>query len=258
MKTVTTTVIENRQISPDFYLLAFQWKREWGEPQPGNFLELKVNNSTAPMLRRPFAFSGYDADREVAEMIYQIRGTSTQLLAEKREGDSVGIIAALGNAFTVPENCNTIFAVAGGVGLGPILFAAKRAAAAGKKVSFVTGFRSADLIPDRTLLEGLTATLCTDDGSEGFSGNVVQYLETLPADEIEGSFIWSCGPTPMLKACHNFAEAKGIKCEVSMEELMACGIGACMGCVCETKTEAGLARVCKEGPIFDSEEIKWN
>ncbi len=257
MKTVTTTVVVNRQISPDFFLLSFQWKKEWGEPKPGNFLELKVADTTAPLLRRPFAFAGYDAENEIAEMIYQIRGTSTELLSSKKEGDEIKIIGPLGNTFTIPKS-KKIFAVAGGVGLGPILFAAKNAQKEGKNVSFITGFRSAEMVPERSLLDGIDATLCTDDGSEGFKGNVVQYLSTLPESELSDSLIWSCGPLPMLKACHTFAEEKDIACEVSMEELMACGIGACMGCVCETKTEAGLARVCKEGPIFDSKEIKWN
>lgn len=258
MKTVTTTIVENRQISPDFFVLAFEWKCEWGEPKPGNFLELKVNDSTAPLLRRPFAFSAFDAEKEVAEMIYQIRGTSTKMLAEKREGDKVGIIGPLGNAFTVPADNQKILAVAGGVGLGPILFAAKEAQKQGKDVSFITGFRNVELVPDRDLFEGLDATICTDDGSEGFSGNVVEYMKSLPSEQTDGALIWSCGPTPMLKACHFYAEEINIDCEVSMEELMACGLGACMGCVCEVKTEAGLARVCKEGPIFDSKEIKWN
>jgi len=257
MKTVTTTVLANRKISPDFYELTFSWKSSWGEPVPGNFLELKVNNSTAPMLRRPFAFSGFSAETETASLIYQVRGTSTNLLTEKREGDSIGIIAPLGNGFSI-DGDSPIIAVAGGVGLGPILFAANEATKAGKKVTFVTGFRSTELVPDRSFWKNLDAVLCTDNGSEGFSGNVVQYLSTLPTSQIEMSTIISCGPTPMLRACHLFAEQKGIPCEVSMEELMACGIGACMGCVCETKTESGLARVCKEGPIFKSEVIKWS
>jgi dihydroorotate dehydrogenase electron transfer subunit len=235
----------------------FSWKAAWGEPVPGNFLELKVNDSTAPMLRRPFAFSDYSAENETASIIYQVRGTSTNLLTQKREGDEVRIIGPLGNGFTIDSDA-PIIAVGGGVGLGPILFAAKVASKAGKKVSFITGFRSSELVPDRFLWEGLDATICTDNGSEGFAGNVVQYLQTLPSESLAGSVLISCGPTPMLRACHTFAEQIGISCEVSMEELMACGIGACMGCVCETKTEAGLARVCKEGPIFKSEVIKWS
>ncbi len=137
MKTVTTTVLANRKISPDFYELVFSWKSSWGEPVPGNFLELKVNNNTAPMLRRPFAFSGFSAETETASLIYQVRGTSTNLLTEKREGDSIGIIAPLGNGFSI-DGDSPIIAVAGGVGLGPILFAANEATKAGKKVTFVT------------------------------------------------------------------------------------------------------------------------
>ncbi len=255
MKTVNTTIVENRQISPDFFLLRFEWKAEWGVPKPGNFLELKVSGGTAPLLRRPFAFSGYDAATEVAEMVYQIRGESTGLLSEKKAGDDVKIIGPIGNEFTIPESASKVFAIAGGVGLGPILFAAKEA---NKEVVFVTGFRNVDMVPDRSVFDGIDAVICTDDGSDGFAGNTVQYLGTLSKDELEGGIIWSCGPTPMLKACHTFAQENNMICEVSMEEMMACGIGACMGCVIEITEEPGLARVCKEGPIFNSEVVKWN
>jgi dihydroorotate dehydrogenase electron transfer subunit len=250
MKSFTTKILENRQISPDFYLLAFEWDRSWGEPLGGNFLELKVNSSSAPLLRRPFAFSGYSDNR--AEMIYQIRGESTKLLSNKQVGDTIDLIAPLGNSFTVTDGCKSIIAIAGGVGLGPILFAANEAKSRGLNVTFVTGFRSSELIPDRELFTSIDANFCTDDGSEGFKGNVVEFLSNQDSSMFDDSVIWACGPTPMLKAIHNFAKERGVEAQVSMEEMMACGIGACMGCVIETTDERGMARVCKDGPIFES------
>ncbi len=256
MKDKTCIIKENRQISPDFYLLSFTWEESWGVPQIGNFLELKVSDTTAPLLRRPFAFSAYDSEKQVASMIYQRRGISTELLKDKVVGDSVEIIAPIGNSFGTTGSADKIIAVAGGVGLGPILFSALEAKKEGKEVIFVTGFRNSELVPDQTLFADLDATLCTDDGSEGFKGNVVQYLNTLSDEDIAGATIYACGPTPMLKALHTFAQENSLTCEVSMEELMACGIGACTGCVVETKS--GYQRVCKEGPIFESEQLIWN
>ena len=257
MNSVSTTILENRQISPDFYLLAFEWFEKWGEPKIGNFLELKVNDSSAPLLRRPLAFSNYIKEQNRAELIYQVRGESTELLSKKGIGEPVGIIAPLGNGFTKESSTKKVFAIAGGVGTGPILFAAKEMKRAGVEVEFITGFRSKELIPDRAIFDDLKVTLCTDDGSEGFRGNVVEYLSTLPKESFSDAIIWACGPTPMLKALHNFGESGGVRVQVSMEEMMACGIGACMGCVIETTDERGMARVCKDGPIFESGVVKW-
>lgn len=255
MKTVSTKVLENRQISPDFYQLKFVWKEEWGIPQIGNFLELKVSESTAPLLRRPFAFSNYS--NEVGEIIYQLRGESTKLLSKKQNGDEVDIIAPIGNSFTYENTTKTVFAIAGGVGVGPILFAAKKAKEEGKKVVFITGYRNSELVPDTSIFDGVETVICTDDGSMGFGGNVVDYLKTVDKKEFENSIIWSCGPIPMLKGIHTFSQEKNITALVSMEEMMACGIGACMGCVIETNDTRGMARVCKDGPIFESDIVKW-
>ncbi len=257
MKDKRVKITENRQISPDFYLLSFEWKKEWGIPEAGHFLELKVDESSSPLLRRPLAFSDYNETLEIGSLIYQKRGVSTDLLSKKPVGSEVTIIAPIGTAFGVTGDSKKIIAVGGGVGLGPILFASLQEQTKGNSVSFVTGFRNEELVPDSSLWKNLDATLCTDDGSVGFAGNVVQYLETLSDADLADAVIWACGPTPMLKALHNFAQKQGLKCEVSMEEMMACGIGACTGCVVET-TAGGYLRVCKEGPVFDSEVLKWN
>ncbi len=251
------SVVENRQISPDFFLLSFKWKKTWGEPKPGQFLELKVNNSTtAPLLRRPFAFSGYDVDKEVASIIYQVKGISTKDMATLSQGDTISVLGPLGNAFNLSGDAKSIIAVAGGVGLGPILFAAHKRGEEGHPVKLITGFRDEKSIPDSFIWAGVDTAVCTDDGSHGFKGNVVEYLKTLPKDELNECTIWACGPTPMLSSLHSFSGESNCGCEVSMEELMACGLGACMGCVIETTD--GLKRVCKEGPIFKSGDIIWS
>ena len=280
MKDVEVEIKENKRISAGgvsgaFYRLSFHWDKSWGIPSAGNFCEIKVNNLSAPTLRRPFAFSGFDEHSSTAEIIYQKRGTATSILSNKSgikstmgqseddeflvsfdgdfTSDKIKILAPLGNAFYYDPKISgkkRIFAVAGGVGLGPILFAAKTAPFS---VGIVAGFRTAELIPDESLFSGVKTAFCTDDGSKGFKGNVVSFLERTNINSED--LIIACGPTPMLKALHKFAQKRGIVCRVSIEEMMACGIGACMGCVCETVN--GNKRVCKEGPVFDSDKLIW-
>lgn len=249
MKDVEVEIKENIKISNDFYKLSFFWDKEFGIPLAGNFCEIKVNDLTAPTLRRPFAFSGFDEHSKTAEIIYQKRGIATDILSQKN--GKIKILAPIGNSFYNDKEIKDkkrIFAIAGGVGLGPILFAAKTAAVS---AVVIAGFRTKELIPDETIFSEIKTTICTDDGSEGFAGNVVGFLKT--TDINSDDLIVACGPIPMLKALHDFAFERNILCKISMEEMMACGVGACMGCVVETKN--GNKRVCKEGPVFESSEI---
>lgn len=256
MQDQTVAVTVNRPISPDFFEIEFEWKRAFGVPAAGQFMELRVTGATAPLLRRPYAFSGYDPEREVAAMIYQVRGQSTQMLATRRPGETVRVLGPLGNAFGLEGRPQKVIAVAGGVGLGPILFAAREMSRAGSDVHFVAGFRSKSLIPHRGLWEGLGGAICTDDGSEGVKGTTVDYLRSLTAAELAGARLLACGPMPMLAAAHRFAAEQELVCEVSVEEMMACGLGVCVGCVVE-RTDGEMVRVCTDGPIFESEVLKW-
>ncbi|MCL1947029.1 MAG: dihydroorotate dehydrogenase electron transfer subunit [Chitinivibrionia bacterium] len=280
MKSVETNVIENLEIAKNFYRLRFFWDRTWGTPLAGNFCEIKVNNLSVPLLRRPFAFSDYNEKEKYAEIIYQKRGTATDVLSRKKSIESnvkpienededarffisfeddfsmekIHILAPLGNSFYYTSDISSkqrVFAVAGGVGLGPILFAVKTSPF---PALLVAGYRNETLVPKADIFQELKIKICTDDGSEGFKGTVVEYLRT--SDINSNDLIVACGPLPMLKALHGFAVTRNIMCKVSMEEMMACGVGACMGCVVPCKN-GKYRRVCKEGAIFDSREIVW-
>lgn len=271
-------VIANTQVSPDFFSLQFSGSPR---PSPGQFFTIRVSDSTVPLLRRPFAYSGYDRNSGTASMIYQKRGPGTEVLAGKQPGDTLDIIGPLGKGFweetrsekrrvrseeppstfsstsTLFASASTSILVAGGVGLGPILFLADHLRESGLGYTFVFGCRTKDQIPNLRQFREHRPVVCTDDGSDGFHGNTVQYLETLGEADLDGAALYTCGPTPMLKGCHLFAEKHKIPCQVSMEQTMACGVGACMGCVVKTKSEPGYARVCKEGPVFESKTIQW-
>jgi len=256
MQDQTVRVIINRKISPDFLEIEFEWRAEWGIPVPGQFFELRITDQSAPLLRRPYAFSGYDEERQAAAMIYQVVGVSTRMLADRAPGDSVRVLGPIGNAFGLRGRPDKVIALGGGVGLGPILFAAREMMLAGSDVRLVTGFRNRDLVPDGSVWQGMDPIVCTDDGSEGFAGNVVDYLRTLSGEELSGARLLACGPMPMLAAAHAFAAEKGLVCEVSVEEMMACGLGVCVGCVVE-RADGEMVRVCTDGPIFESEVLAW-
>ncbi|MFW6254276.1 MAG: dihydroorotate dehydrogenase electron transfer subunit [Chitinivibrionales bacterium] len=257
MKQFYPTIHTNRPIAGDFYEMVFDWDPAANIPLAGQFFTVRVSQQSVPLLRRPFAFSGFDTDKSTVSMIYQRRGTATQLLVGKRSGDQLDVIGPLGNTFIPPENDEKPIIVAGGVGIGPMMFLAQTLIHKGFRPLFVFGARSKEFVPDIVSFSALEPQVCTDDGSLGFHGTTVDFLRSLETAVIKDAVVYGCGPNPMLKACHEFAQKHGIICEVSMEQVMACGVGACMGCVIKVVREPGYARVCKEGPIFDSKDVVW-
>ncbi len=248
---------QNTPIAKTFHELTFTWHSEDKAPLPGQFISIRISDATAPLLRRPFAFSDVDPKAGTASIIYQTRGAATELLAGKGAGESLDVIGPLGKPFPEPEGTGTCVLVAGGIGLGPMLFLARHLRERRREVLFVYGCAAEALVPGSESFRRANAVVCTDDGSVGFHGTNVAYLRTLPEARFAGATMYACGPTPMMKACHELAGERGVPCYVSMEQVMACGVGACMGCVVKTTSGEGFARVCTEGPVFESGEIVW-
>ena len=257
MKHFTSEIHSNQQIAKDFYCIAFDWNQNAGVPEPGQFITIKVSDNSVPLLRRPFAISGFNNKNNKAAIIYHKRGCATAILTEKNAGDSIDIIGPIGNSFNLDKNIKKYIVVAGGIGLGPMLFTAKDVQSRGKNILFIFGARNKLFIPEHSVLKSLNLITCTDDGTEGFKGTSVDYIATLGENEFKEAVILACGPKPMLKGCHEFALKHNLQCYVSMEQVMACGVGACMGCVIKLIREPSFARVCKEGPVFNSREILW-
>lgn len=262
MKQFLSRVFSNESIASGYFEMWFDWHSEAPPPLPGQFLTVKSYGTTDLILRRPFALSSFDAALGRAAMIYQIKGPATTMLAGKRPGETIDLIAPLGNHFPSPEGRRAIL-VGGGVGLGPILFYGNTLAAEGIEATVVLGFREIALVPallsDRSRVR-FEPVVCTDDGSRGFAGTTVDWLGSQAAARrgpFEGAVLYVCGPNPMMAACDEIARSHGIRCWASMEQIMGCGVGACMGCAIPVRGEESFARVCTEGPVFESGGIKW-
>jgi len=256
MKQFIGTILRNQTLSAGCYELEFTWDKTAGSPLPGQFFTVRISEDTVPLLRRPMAFSAFDEKKGTASMIFQKRGRGTALLAAKQKGDNLDIIGPLGTPFPMPAKGCTALLVAGGIGLGPLLFLAARLRDAGTPAAFVFGCRTKSLVPASAAFSGLLPAICTDDGSAGFKGTAGDYLKSIESTVDNGTAVYACGPLPLLKACHEFAGRGGCECFVSIEQVMACGVGACMGCAVRS-AEGGYKRACTEGPVFKSKDLQW-
>lgn len=228
-----------------------------GAAVPGQFVQVRVSEGTDPFLRRTFSISGTDPDAGIVRLMIDVVGRGTRLLCGMRTGAVLDCIGPLGRGFDPlfggPEPC---LLVGGGVGVAPILFLADRFRGE-RKVTFLMGARTADYLAmaDDPVLEGMAVRYATEDGSRGWRGYVTGPLE----EELSGgkyAAVYACGPHPMLRAVAGIARKHGVPCQVSLEERMACGIGACLGCAVQL-ADGSVVRACKEGPVFDAEEIAW-
>jgi len=221
---------------------------------PGQFVHIRAKGFT---LRRPISICGIDKEKGTLRIVFEIRGQGTEEIAKLNKGDLIDMLAPLGHGFTVKHGAEKVILIGGGIGTPPMLPLAK---IYGEKAAVISGFRnsSAAILQDDFKAAGAEVILCTDDGSAGIHGFVTQPLKEL-AEKGGISAVYACGPMPMLKGVAAICKENGIFCEISLEERMACGIGACLGCACRTKRndEEYFAHVCKDGPVFNAEEVLW-
>lgn len=221
---------------------------------PGQFVHIRAKGYT---LRRPISICGIDKEKGILRIVFEIRGEGTAEISKLNKGDLIDMLAPLGHGFTVDPSYNKVILIGGGIGTPPMLPLAK---AYGDKAVAISGFRNASavILQDDFRKTGAETILCTDDGSAGIHGFVTQPLKEL-AEKGGIDAVYACGPMPMLKGVAAICRENGIFCQISLEERMACGIGACLGCACRTvrNDEEYFAHVCKDGPVFNAEEVLW-
>jgi dihydroorotate dehydrogenase electron transfer subunit len=254
-------ILSNDRISESFYEMSLSWDGLGVfAPLPGQFLTLGIGGGVAPLLRRPFAFAGFDEAESAVSIIYQKRGRGTELLAAARAREVLDVIGPLGASFddrvidSDAASGKHVIA-AGGVGLGPMLFLSSTLSSRNVRPRFIFGCRNRSFVPSIKAFADASPQICTDDGSEGFRGTVADYINANNLLD-DNTTIYACGPLPMLKSVNKSAEDSDARIFVSLEAMMACGVGACMGCVVPIAGGRYL-RVCKEGPVFDGTDIQW-
>jgi len=224
---------------------------------PGQFVNIKCCDGTQALLRRPVSICSVDRAEGKFDLYFQVKGTGTEMLARKKSGEFLDIIGPLGNGFDLDIAHRRIAVVGGGIGIFPLLFLLNESKAVVKR-SYL-GFRSSEqiLLLEEFRQRSTSLETATEDGSFGTKGFVTDLLERDILSE-EFDMIYACGPYPMLRKVSEIAEKHGIRCQVSMEQRMGCGFGACLTCACKTYADDGTShyvRVCSDGPVFNSKEV---
>jgi len=264
MLQVRVKILYNKKIKGNYFHLLFRAPKIAKEPTPGQFLMVKVNDAYEPLLRRPLSIHRVKGVN--IEILYEVVGRATELLSHRKPGEYLDIIGPLGNGFNYTPHAarrTPHVLVAGGMGVAPLTFLAEKlmklkVKGEGSKVVVLIGAKTkGQIICEKEFKDlGCEVKISTDDGSKGFKGYVSRLLsKVLSAVGRRPSTIYACGPKPMLEEVSKISKKYTIPVQLSLEEHMACGIGACLGCVVNTKE--GFKRVCKEGPVFNGDGIIW-
>lgn len=247
-------VIENRRVNPSHFILTLHSESALPIMLPGQFVEVKVDGSPTTFLRRPISIHDVDYHSNTLILLIQEKGDGTRKLASLQPGENLNIVLPLGNSFTQRSKGDSVLLVGGGCGVAPLLFLAKELHTKGVKVTILMGARSQDMIMEAESYQKYGELLITtEDGSVGKKGFVIHH-PIWWEDKPKFDMIYTCGPDPMMKAISKLAAKYQIECEVSLEQTMACGVGACLCCVVDT--EKGHVCTCTDGPIFNYKELK--
>lgn len=234
---------------------------------PGQFIHIKCSKENYPLLRRPLSIHRIDKEKGEIFILFQVIGEGTKLLAKRTIGDNLDILGPIGNGFNIYPKSKKIMIVGGGIGVAPLLSLCEESIRKDKEVRVLVGALKKELVIGEENFRNLGAKVdvATDDGSYQYKGLVTDLLEGVIKGGWLADQIFACGPKPMLKKINEIALQANINCQVSLEERMGCGIGACLGCVCkikakdkkEDKVKYKYKRVCVDGPIFEGSEVVW-
>ena len=251
---IEATVLEQKELIPGVFDLLLQAEPIAAQAVPGQFVSVYTKNA-AKLLPRPISLCGIDKELGTLRLVYRVTGdkTGTEEFSTYQTGDSVRIAGPMGNGFPILEGKTMV--IGGGIGVPPMLELAKNLPG---DVTAVMGYRNADTFLADEFQNVAHLEIATEDGSIGTKGNV---LDAIQEKHLQADVIYACGPTPMLRAIKAYAAENHIRCYLSLEERMACGVGACLACVCQSKdvdahSHVHNKRVCKDGPVFAAEEVE--
>lgn len=252
------TVIRQKEIGDGIFSMWIQTEKIGKEAKPGQFVSL-YSKDGSKLLPRPISLCEIDRENSRLRLVYRVTGakTGTEEFSRLKAGDTIPVIGPLGNGFPVEKaEGKRAFLMGGGIGVPPILELAKQMQCEKKQI--VVGYRNAQTFLKEEFEAVGELYISTEDGSVGTKGNV---MDAIREQKLKADIIYACGPTPMLRAIKQYAEENGIECYISLEERMACGIGACLACVCKSKekdahSNVNNKRICKDGPVFLSTEVE--
>lgn len=258
-------ILWNRAVGPGYYRIGLECDGRYMDAMPGQFVMLGLPERMDPLLRRPFSIHRLIRNNGNAggvELLYKVVGVTTGKMAALTKGDSLDLLGPLGRGFRVSKDYRRVFIVAGGIGVAPLAFLAVYLHRSGMDLSesraFLGGGSKEDLLcGDEFVRLGMHVNLTTDDGTEGDQCLVTLPFESVIQAEQRPDVIYACGPMAMLRCVADIAMAHGIPCQVSIETMMACGMGACLGCAVErSDTSDGYLHACVDGPVFDAAALK--
>jgi dihydroorotate dehydrogenase electron transfer subunit len=246
-------VIGNKRLNNDFFILELSGSTKIPEFKPGQFAQVKIDGSPETFLRRPISIHDVDYGKNTFKILIQIAGNGTRALSKLGNGDMLNLVYPLGNSFSLPSASEQVLLIGGGCGIAPLLFLGRYLKTNGFVADILLGFRNSARIIEFEEYQSLgNVFVTTEDGSMGEKGYVTTH-SVLSARKYNR--IYCCGPDTMMKAVAAYSKDKNIICEVSLENLMACGIGACLCCIVDTVK--GNVCTCIDGPVFNIIDLKW-
>jgi len=245
-------VVSNEKLCPQFYRLCIDAKSILKKIKPGQFIHIRVNDGLEPFFRRPF--SVYRAQKYV-EVFYEVVGPGTAIMSKMKKGDDVDVLGPVGSEFSMPpKGIKQVVMIAGGIGVAPFLPLTDKLKNRGYELVLLYGGRTKGHTYKMKEFKdnGCAVYITTDDGSVGIKGRVSKLFSRINLDS-KSTFIYTCGPHAMMASVQEFAKKNDLRGEVACEEVMACALGACLGC--SIKTTNGYKTVCYDGPVFDLNEV---
>ncbi|MCX5693638.1 MAG: dihydroorotate dehydrogenase electron transfer subunit [Candidatus Omnitrophica bacterium] len=256
IRQIEAKIISNQKLNGNYGHLEFESGIIAKQAQPGQFVNIRVVDTLDPLLRRPISIHGVSGSK--VKIIYEIIGKGTQILSARKPGEFLDILGPLGNGFDYLRLAKTAqrknILIAGGMGVAPLVFLAEKLKLSKPMILIGARTKKQLLCLQEFKALGCVVKVATDDGSSGFKGRVTDLLNVV-LSQTKVAHLFSCGPGPMLKAVSQVAQENKIIAQLSLEAHMACGVGACLGC--EVLTKNGYKSVCKDGPVFFSEELTW-